>query len=132
MRALTQTEQDRMVAEMPTANRAVLRGLRIEWEPASIVFTKPAVVTKTGTTPATDLDPQAVRITYDVRAMIEQGTAGLAPVLMALVDGVKDHPTLSDTDMAEGYVFVYHGDRFRITDTILIPGGIRGIAKAMG
>lgn len=132
MRALTQTEQDRMLAEMPVANRAVLRGLRIDWEPAEIVFTKPAVVTKTGTTPATALDPQAVRITYDIRAMIEQGTAGLAPVLMAVVDGVRDHPTLDDTDMAEGYVFTFHGDRFRITDVILIPGGIRGIARAMG
>lgn len=132
MRALTQTEQDRMVAEMPVANRAVLRGLRVAWEPASIVFTKPAVITKTGTTPASDLDAQSVRITYDVKAIIEQGTAGLAPVLMAVVDGVKDHPTLDDTDMAEGYTFTHNGDRFRITDTILIPGGIRGIARAMG
>lgn len=132
MRALTDTEQARMLAEMPVANRATLRGLRVQWDEASIVFTKPKVVTKTGTTPESDLDPQDVRITYDVKAILEQGTAGLAPVLMAVVDGVRDHPTLEDTDMEEGYTFVYRGDRFRISDIFLIPGGVRGIARAMG
>lgn len=133
MRALTDTEQARMLAEMPVANRAVLRNLRIQWEPASIAFTVPRVVNADGTvTAAHELDAQTVRVRYETRALIEAGTAGAAPVLYAIVDGVRDHPTLEDTDMEEGYTFIHNGDRFRITDVILIPGGIRGIARAMG
>lgn len=133
MRALTDTETARMLAEMPTANRAVLRQLRIGWEPVEVVFTVPRVVEKDGTvTPAYDLAAQTVRVRYQTRALIEQGTAGLAPVLYAIVEGVRDHPTENDTDMEEGYTFTHNGDRFRITDTILIPGGIQGIARAMG
>lgn len=134
MRALTVTETSRMLAEMPVANRAVLRELRIDWEPASVVFTVPKVVNADGTvTAAYTLDAQTVRVRYEIRALIEQGTAGLAPVMYAIVDGVRDHPTEPDTIMDEGYTFVLNDDdRFRITDVILIPGGIRGIARAMG
>ena len=134
MRALTDTEQSRMLAEMPVANRAVLRELRIQWEPVDVVFTVPKVVHKDGTvTAASVLPAQTVRVHYEIRAMIEQGTAGLAPVMYAIVDGVRNHPTEPDTIMDEGYTFTLNDDdAFRITDIILIPGGIRGIARAMG
>jgi hypothetical protein len=134
MRALTDTEQIRMLAEMPVANRAVLRELRIQWDPVDVVFTVPKVVHKDGTVTAESVLPaQTVRVQYQIRAMIEQGTAGLAPVMYAIVDGVRDHPTEPDTIMDEGYTFVLNNDdAFRITDVILIPGGIRGIARAMG
>lgn len=133
MRALSDTEVSRMVAEMPVVNRAVLRETRIQWDAVAIVFTVPKVVEKDGTvTPAYDLAAQTVRVRYEIRAMIEQGAAGTAPVLYAIVDGVRYHPDEPDTVMEEGYTFTLDGNRFRITDVILIPGGIRGIARVMG
>jgi hypothetical protein len=46
--------------------------------------------------------------------------------------GIRNHSTLPDTNMAEGYRFVYAGDQYRIEDVILQIGEVQAIAEATG
>lgn len=87
-----------------------------------IVFTKPAVVTKTGKTPAVDLPRQTVRIEPDNRPRVVEGEAGSAPVRHATIFGIRGHATLPDTDVEEGYEFSLAGDHYRCVDVTLVPG----------
>lgn len=102
---------------------------RIQRNPTTVTFTRPKVVTKTGTTPATVLAPQVVRIEPDNRESIAQGIAGVAPLLHATVYGICNHATLPDTDMDEGYTFDYLGDHYRCINVKLVPTGNPGEAQ---
>lgn len=92
----------------------------------SLVFTKPKVVTKTTTTPETQLAPQTVRIAYDNRVTAVQGQTGVAPVLNANVYAE------SGVDIAEGYTFTHAGNRFRVSDVVPVAGGIVAKCQAIG
>lgn len=97
-----------------------------------IEFVKPKEVTKSGTIPEMVLPPQTVRIEYDSRATTVAGVAGTAPIMRATIFGVRGHPDLDDTDIAEGYTFQYEGDHFRITDVIPVIGGVQAYAVVNG
>jgi hypothetical protein len=89
----------------------------------SIVFTVPAVTTKSGGTAQHDLAAQTVRVSYDTRAFALAGEAGTAPLLRAIVyadDAV---------DIAEGYRFTHAGNRLRVTDVIPTGGGIQAYCE---
>lgn len=107
-------------------DRAADAWSRIQRNPVSVAFTRPRVVTKTGTTPATVLAAQTVRIESDNRASAEDGIAGTAPIRQAIVYGICNHATLPDTDMEEGYTFAYQGDAYRCIDVKLVPSGRPG------
>lgn len=98
----------------------------------SVVFTKPKVVTSSGTTPATVLAAQTVRIESDSRPRSVPGIAGAAPMRQAYVFGVVDHPVQADTDMEEGYTFTLDGDKYRCIDVILRPGEKVGVFVVNG
>ncbi len=90
---------------------------------ASVVFTVPAVTTKTGSIAAHDLAAQTVRVSYDTRAIVANGEAGKAPLLKAIVyadDGVM---------LAEGYRFTHQGNHLRVTDVIPTPRGIQAYCE---
>lgn len=106
--------------------------VKIERKPSSVAFTRPKQVLKTGTIAALELPVQVVRVVSDNRASDVVGVAGTAPRRQAIVYGIRDHATLPDTDMDEGYTFLLDGDLYRIVDTIKIPGGLQGIAVVDG
>jgi hypothetical protein len=103
--------------------RAALAWARIQDKPSSVAFRTPV-----GTT----LGAQTVRLEVDNRAQVIASAAGAAPQMRLVVFGIRDHATLPDTDMAEGYRFVYGGDQYRIDDIILTIGEIQGVATATG
>lgn len=94
------------IAEAPRAANA---WRRIQDKPSSVAFKKPD-----GTT----LAAQTMRVEYDNRASLAQSEAGAAPNRKLILFGIKGHATLADTDMEEGYRFVFDNDEYRITDVL--------------
>ena len=103
--------------------RAALAWRRINDKPTSVAFK-----TAAGTT----LSAQTVRLESDSNASQATSAAGLAPMRRVVVFGVRNHATVADTDMAEGYRFVYGSDQYRIVDIILTLGEVQGIGEATG
>lgn len=113
--------------------RAARAWARIQRKPLPVVFTRPRRVLGDGTViPETQLPAQVVRVESDDRASVVEGVAGVAPRRHVVVFGVRGHPTQPDTDMQEGYTFSAEGDPYRVTDVIVQPGEVQGIAVATG
>lgn len=108
------------IAEAPRAVRAYSR---IQDKPTSVVFKTPA---------GTVLTAQTVRLESDDRAAESEGAAGMAPVRKVIVFGVQNHPTITDTDMKEGYRFVHLQDEYMIVDVISTLGELQATAEATG
>jgi hypothetical protein len=109
--------------EIDTSIKAAEALRRISARPAQAVFRTPN---------GARLTAQTVRIESDNTATPGESTAGSAPVRKVIVYGIKNHPTLPDTNMREGYVFVYEGDEYKCVDVISTRGEIQGIWEATG
>lgn len=121
---LGQTTGD--LAGLPTATaqqRAALAWRRINDKPTSVVFKNAA-----GATLAT----QTVRLEYDDGVSGAESVAGNVPVRKLVIFGVKDHATVADTVIGEGYRFNYLNDAYRVVDIIYTIGEVQGIAEATG
>ena len=103
--------------------QSILAYQRINDNPTSVSFRKP-----NGTT----LDPQTVRIESYNTARETSSVATTGPARRVIIYGIRNHPTLTDTNIAEGYRFVHTNDEYRVIDTMLAPGEIQGIAEAVG
>lgn len=114
------------------AGRAADALQRIQRWPSTVTFARPKSVSKIGTTAATTLAPQVVRIEFDNRSTAIEGAAGVAPSLKLIVYGIQHHLTLPATDMQEGYTFVMDGDTYRCVDVLSLPGERQGVWEAMG
>lgn len=95
-----------------------------KWEVTTTVAFKNAA--------GTILAAQEVRIESDNSATPSESAAGSAAKRKVIVYGVRDHATIADTDIKEGYRFVYHNDEYRCIDVILQLGEIQGIFEATG
>lgn len=104
-------------------NRASAAWNRIMQKPTTIAFKNKA---------GTVLDSQVVRIEYDNRASEASSEAGTAPLRKLTIFGVVDHGLIDDTDIGEGYRFVYLGDEYRVIDTMLTIGEIQASCEAVG
>jgi hypothetical protein len=114
------------IAPTPTdieALRAAAAWHRIQDKPSSIAF-KPV----SGAT----LSAQTIRVESDSNASPSVSAAGAAPRRRVVIFGIRNHATLANTNLAEGYRFVYLNDEYRIVDIILTLGEIQGIAEAIG
>ena len=80
-------------AAIPASGRAAAAWARINDKPTSVTFRKPD---------GTDLDAQTVRLEYDSRVSESESPAGQTPVRKLIIFGVKDHDTVTDTDIGEG------------------------------
>lgn len=114
------TAQERTLREQ---ERAADAWKRINDKPLSIAFKNAA-----GTT----LAAQTVRVEVDNRASESESAAGAAPKMHVIVYGIRGHATLANTDIKEGYRFVYAADEYRCIDIILQIGEIQGIFEAVG
>lgn len=103
--------------------RAAAAWKRINDKPTSIAFKK---------TSGTVLAAQTVRLEWDSNATESLSPAGQTAVRKLTIFGVRDHVTVADTDVAEGYRFVYQGDEYRVVDTLLTIGEIQAVAEATG
>lgn len=117
---IVKTPQDRKLQENQRAAEVVRR---IAIKPTVVVFRTPN---------GTRLAGQMVRVESDNTATPGESTAGSAPVRKVIVYGVRNHPVDPDTDMREGYVFVYEGDEYKCVDVITTLGEIQGIWEATG
>lgn len=114
------------LAAVPTdteAERAARAWRRIADKPTSVAFKKPD-----GTT----LAAQTVRIESDNRASMAESEAGAAPRRKLIIFGVRNHGTVADTNMGEGYRFVSGNDEYVVRDIIETLGEIQGVAEANG
>lgn len=117
------------VARAVTAYRLILD------KASSIVFTPPAVISKTGSAAAVPLSPQTVRINSDNRATVIGGASGVAPKRAVIVYGLVGHPdpSVADNDIKVGYTFPYAGETYRVYDIIPgTPGEIQAQATSAG
>lgn len=113
------------------ATRAAAAWRRIQDKPSSVAFIRPAVVTPTGTTPETTLTSQDVRIEQDNTATPTESPTGIAARRKVIVFGVRNHATIADTDMKQGYRFRYEDENYRVNDIILQLGEIQGVCEAI-
>lgn len=108
---------------IPEGERAALAWSRILDKPTSVVLKTASGVNRAA---------QTVRIEVDNRSSLANSAVGAAPRMAVIVYGIKNHPTLPDTIMAEGDRFVLNNDSYRIEDIILTLGEIQGVAVATG
>ncbi len=114
------------LAALPTeteAQRAARAWRRIGDKPTSVTFKKP-----NGTT----LAAQTVRLESDNSASLAESEAGAAPRRKLIIFGVRNHATVTDTDIAEGYRFISGNDLYRVVDIITTLGEVQGVAEATG
>lgn len=114
------------LAALPMASeeeRAALAYARILDKPSSVAFKTPA---------GTVLTAQTVRLESDNSASQSESEAGRAPRRKLIIFGVRNHATVTDTNMAEGYRFVSGGDEYKVVDIIETLGEVQGIAEAIG
>ena len=114
------------LAANPTATeaqRAAAAWRRIQDKPTSVTFRLPG---------GSSLAAQTVRLESDSNASPSESVAGAAPRRRVVIFGIRNHATLTNTNMAEGYRFVYLNDEYRVMDIILTLGEIQGIAEAIG
>ena len=105
------------------ARKAADAWQRINEKPLSVTFR-----TAAGATVAA----QTVRVESDNSATPGESAAGSAPKRKVIVFGVRDHADVADTDIKEGYRFVWAGDEYRCVDVILQTGEIQGVFEAVG
>lgn len=121
--ATHKTEAQRAIREEMRAAHAYRR-IHDKWEVTTTVTFR----TATGASVA----PQEVRIESDNSATPAESAAGATPKRKVIVYGVRDHATLPDCDIKEGYRFVYANDEYRCVDIILTLGEIQGVFEATG
>lgn len=110
----------------PTATeqtRAALAWRRILDKPSSVAFKPP-----TGAT----LAAQTVRVESDSNASPAETAAGAAPRRKVIIFGVRNHATIADTVIAEGYRFILNNDEYRVIDLIYTLGEVQAICEATG
>lgn len=103
--------------------RASLAYTRILDKPSSVTFRDASGV---------ELGAQTVRIEPDNGTGVALSAAGVAPRRTAVVYGIRNHPSLPDTDVGEGYRFVYLGDHYRVWDVVITIGEVQAMAEVIG
>lgn len=108
---------------IPAQNRAAAAWNRINDKPVSVAFKLPN---------GTVLAAQTVRIEYDNSASQSEAPSGQTAVRKLIVFGVRGHSTITDTNVGEGYRFVYQNGEYRVMDVITTIGEIQAIAEVVG
>lgn len=75
---------------------------------------------------------QTVRIEPDTASNEVSGDGGgSSSRQMATVFGVKDHPTVSDTDIQRGDQFAYNAAIYRVVSVVYPPGEVQARCEAV-
>lgn len=80
------------------------------------------------------LDPQTVRIEFGNSARedldVRRGLNVLPGVQRAVVFGLRDHPTIADTDIQRGDRFVLGATEFEVIAVIVLAGEVQAFCEA--
>lgn len=104
------------------ATRAGLAARRIADKPTSVAFRTPS-----GST----LSAQTVRIESDSSASATMSAAGKNAERRVVVFGIRNHASLPDTDVAEGFRFVWEGEEYRVQAIVLTLGEVQALCEAV-
>lgn len=107
------------------ATRAALAWRRIQDKPTEVVFIRPPGGRNEF------VDPQTVRIESDSTASSTVAPSGKNAKRRFVVFGIRNHATLTDTDMEEGYRFVYEDEELRCESVIVTLGEVQGLFEAI-
>jgi len=104
-------------------NRAVDAWNRIQRNPTSITLVRGAV----------EQSAQTVRIEFDnaVDSEYRGDGGGISSGRDAVIFGVKNHPTVDDTDIQRGDRFAINGQQYRVIQTILVPGEVQATCEVL-
>lgn len=113
---------------LPTSAESAVTESTLAWQtiqqnPRSIVFK---------TASGVELAAQTVRIDSDNRPNMMESASGIAPKRKLVVFGVRNHPTVANTDIKKGYTFSLpesNTDRYVVLDVILLPGEIQATVE---
>lgn len=97
------------------AQRAILAWRRIQDDPVSITLYRDE----------TPLASQTVRIQWRVSLTENQTDRAEGVEREVIIFGVKDHPTVADTDIQDGDLFKKDGVSYEIEDVAMYPGEIQ-------
>lgn len=105
--------------------RAALAWKRIQDKPSSVTFYDP------NTEAAIAAGEQTVRLEYDNEAkpLTENLVSGQSPRRLLTILGVRDHASVTDTDVEMGYRFRLSGIDYRVIDVITVPGEVQATAE---
>lgn len=102
-----------------SAQRAADALRRINEKPASIVLVR------SGAAQAA----QTVRVEYDRAQSTEQGDGAKSSNRKLIVFGVRDHPTVTNTNIQRGDRFTYQGSQFKVIDVIVTLGEVQATCE---
>jgi len=79
---------------------------------------------------STMLDQQLVRVEYSSSANEQVGENSIPGTLTVTLFGVKNHPTVSDTDIQRGDRFVLENVEYEVMGVITTTGELQAISEA--
>ncbi len=113
--------------EINASYRAVTAWSRIQEKPSTLTVVRVDPVTSVRTTREV-----VVRVEYDNESdeYATFGNSGVNQMGEAILFGIKDHPTLPDTDLRRGDTFYHDGHDFRVVNVIITHGELQFLAEA--
>ena len=110
----------RYPSDIPVSTKAELTWRRINQEPTVIR------IRRKGAT----LAPQTVRVEQNLRVREDLKTNSNLGVTITVVFGLRDHPTLPDTDIKPRDRFLYENSEFEVVTVIVHEGEVQAICEA--
>lgn len=106
---------------MPESTRARDVWRAILGKPFSVEFRTPQGI---------DLPVQIIRVEYEAFSREELSDSGDGAMRRLSLFGIRNHPTVPDTIMEQGFRLVYENREYTVADKIIMPGEIqaRGFA----
>mgnify|MGYP006921630760 CR=1 FL=1 len=77
------------------------------------------------------LAAQTVRLAYDNTQLTSRGEVGQATERKLVILGVRDHPTIADTDIRAGDRFAIGKALYEVFDVIVLPGSVQAFASRL-
>lgn len=94
----------------------------------SAIYDKPTAI-RFKTDAGVWLDEQLLRVEYDNTTSAAASDAGVGAERKLILFGIRDHGTLPDSDIAEGYRFVYRQHEYAVISVITTIGEIQATAE---
>lgn len=107
------------VAPASAETRAVLAWRRIQDRPTSLVLSRDGI----------DQAAQTVRLEFDATYSDVQDETGRSAKRELVIFGVKDHPTVADTDIQTNDRFAIDLTLYEVNNVIELPGEVQALVR---
>lgn len=111
---------DSDIVVLPAAQRAALAWRRINDRPSSVVLIRAG----------TPLAAQTMRIEFDNSSSMVNGTLVRTGVQRLTLFGVKNHPTIADTNIQRGDRFNLGLAQYEVKSVLTPPGETQGLCES--